>query len=209
MWSGLWRTEDRPSIVHWQHVISNTNVHKLQCLLTVKHPQDVCYRCKTFTMTSTFTARGVTFRTHKAGKKQNILRPSLKIQNIKAHAPVWPHMHIFEHTKRHTPTPESKGLTFANGINPNKETSCFLEHNTAKLLCGAQAVNTRKSQNQFIVHRCTCVSVQRLSVSGNAAGCAFKCRCTIIIFVGCRGERCVRERVRVSKRRRGGRESRW
>lgn len=87
-------------------------------------------------------------------------------------------MHIFQQTKRHTQTPESKGLTFANGINPNKETSCFLEHNTAKLLCGEQAVNTQKSQNQFIVHRCTRVSVQRGSVSGNAAGCAFKCWCT-------------------------------
>lgn len=96
----------------------------------------------------------------------------------RAHAPVWPHMHAFSQKKRHTQTPESKGLTFANGINPNKETSCFLEHNTAKLLCGAQAVNTQKSQNQFIVHRCTCVSVQRVSVSGSAAGCAFKCRCT-------------------------------
>lgn len=130
-------------------------------------------KCETFTMTSTFTARGVTFITHKAKKGRTFADPAWR-----AHAPVWPHMHIFSQTKRHTQTLESKGLTFANGINPNKETSCFLEHNTAKLLFGAQAVNTRKSQNQFIVHRCTCVSVQRVSVSGNAAGCAFKCRCT-------------------------------
>lgn len=79
-------------------------------------------------------------------------------------------MYIFQQKKGHTQTSESKGLTFANGINPNKETSCFLEHNTAKLLCAEQEVNThththKNSQNQFIVHHCTCVSLQSMSVA--------------------------------------------
>lgn len=145
-------------------------------------------KCETFTITSTFTARGVTFITHKAKKGRTFSDPARR-----AHAPVWPNMHIFQQTKRHTQTLESKGLTFANGINPNKETSCFLEHNTAKLLFGAQAVNTQKSQNQFIVHRRTCVSVQRVSVSGNAAGCAFKCRRTrLSLSVAAAGGVCAR-----------------
>lgn len=131
-------------------------------------------KCETFLYYDIhFHSEGCDFHYTQTDKSRTFSDPAWR-----AHAPVWPHMHIFQQTKRQTQTLESKGLTFANGINPNKETSCFLEHNTAKLLCVAQAVNTQKSQNQFIVQRCTRVSVQRVSVSGNAAGCAFKCRRT-------------------------------
>lgn len=119
---------------------------------------------------------------HTKPKKHNILRARLKAKNVSARAPVWLHMHIFQQTKRHTQTSESKGLTFANGINPNKETSCFLEHNTAKLLCGEQAVNihTHKISSLYITVR---VSLKSVSVSGNAAGCAFKCWCTRLFLL--------------------------
>lgn len=127
----------------------------------------------------------------------------------------------FSNKQKDTQTSESKGLTFANGINPNKETSCFLEHNTAKLLCGEQAVNThthnptcthqhthKNSPNRFIVHHCTCVSLQSASVSGNAAGCAFKCWCTrLSLLVAAARTVCARESVCVCLRdgKEGGR----
>lgn len=172
-------------------------------------------------MTSTFTARDVTSITHEPKKAQHSQSRS-EIQKRWSACTCMAAYARFSNKQKDTQTSESKGLTFANGINPNKETSCFLEHNTAKPLCGEQAVNTR-THNPTCTHQhtqeftkpvhCTSLYMCFLAECLRVRQCRWLCLQVLvheIIFVGCRGENCVcaRERVRVSKRRKGGRESR-
>lgn len=112
-------------------------------------------------MTSTFTAKDVTSITHEPKKAQHT-QSRTEIQKCWSACTCMAAYAHFSNKQKDTQTSESKGLTFANGINPNKETSCFLEHNTAKLLCGEQAVNTH-THTQPHVHAPTHTRIHQIS----------------------------------------------
>ena len=174
--------EDRPFIVQWQHVISHSNVHKA-LMLGNSAANGVLYRYGQHRVNTgiSMTVTGMTPIIHqptdahilcdnKYFRNRSETSKRTTYKNTQKHVSLYTCTVALTYTDRQRNT-QTLGTEAANvqKKNPNKETSCFLEHNTTQPSVLRATSRTRTqihthAENQFVVHHCVCFSLILINV---------------------------------------------